>query len=437
MEQKGVLRTNCIDCLDRTNVAQFSAGVMALAQQLVVMGIRSSVKLDPSSSIVRVLIDMYVDIGDHLALQYGGSEAHKKGPTAGSSGGTLSDPTTGKHKELLTSIRRYYSNAFTDRLKQDAMNLFLGYYIPSCHSVPLWDIQDDFYLHNFHVRVGGLTMAAHRRVFGFDLNACIDESEVESKEEIQSLKNQQVVELVKITDPLERVYRSFKAQEKLQSMWWRVAIQAYIQQRMSMQLVQKKTEISIPSRFDRIYQTEKLAQFDKLFSRSWAVPVRLSHAAQHSQPDAADICVSHYANFTHSQKKQHTSAPGSNDENDSKLSTSSKSSDGRYTIKYFVTNHGLKPKHQPFLTHFLNYRHNLGAAAQDYAAKCDAWFQELELDNFQGVKFKSRQPHPKKDRKSSKYISQCMHIIYNSLIFVLFIAFVSLICSRIISSSYY
>jgi hypothetical protein len=79
----------------------------------------------------------------------------------------------------------------------------------------------------------------------------------------------------------------------------------------------------------------------------------------------------------------------------------------------------------------------LGAAAQDYAAKCDAWFQELELDNFQGVKFKSRQPHPKKDRKSRKYISQCIHIIYNSLIFVLFIAFVSLICSRIISSSYY
>lgn len=29
--------------------------------------------------------------------------------------------TQTKHKELLTSIRRYYSNAFTDRLKQDAM----------------------------------------------------------------------------------------------------------------------------------------------------------------------------------------------------------------------------------------------------------------------------------------------------------------------------
>lgn len=59
-------------------MAQFSAGVEAMEQQLVVMGIRSNPKLDPSSNVVRVLIDMYVDIGDHIALQYGGSEAHKK-----------------------------------------------------------------------------------------------------------------------------------------------------------------------------------------------------------------------------------------------------------------------------------------------------------------------------------------------------------------------
>ena len=42
------------------------------------MGIRSSAKLDSTANIVRVLIDMYVDIGDSIALQYGGSEAHKK-----------------------------------------------------------------------------------------------------------------------------------------------------------------------------------------------------------------------------------------------------------------------------------------------------------------------------------------------------------------------
>ena len=59
-------------------MAQFSAGVEAIEQQLVVMGIRSNATLDPSSNIVRVLIDMYVECGDHIALQYGGSEAHKK-----------------------------------------------------------------------------------------------------------------------------------------------------------------------------------------------------------------------------------------------------------------------------------------------------------------------------------------------------------------------
>lgn len=46
-----------ISCLDRTNVAQFSTGVEAIGQQLVVMGIRSRARLESTSSIVRVLID--------------------------------------------------------------------------------------------------------------------------------------------------------------------------------------------------------------------------------------------------------------------------------------------------------------------------------------------------------------------------------------------
>lgn len=35
-EQRGVLRTNCIDCLDRTNVAQFIVGAHALGRMLAV-----------------------------------------------------------------------------------------------------------------------------------------------------------------------------------------------------------------------------------------------------------------------------------------------------------------------------------------------------------------------------------------------------------------
>jgi hypothetical protein len=41
-------------------------------------------------------------------------------------------------------------------------------------------------------------------------------------------------------------------------------------------------ESDVPSRFDRIYQLEKLSQFDRFFSRSWSTPVRSSHAAQHT-----------------------------------------------------------------------------------------------------------------------------------------------------------
>jgi len=72
-----------------------SLGVEALSQQLVVMGIRSlSTNLDPTSNIVKALIDMYVEIGDHISLQYGGSEAHKKVQSSGAA--VIQGPTTGK-----------------------------------------------------------------------------------------------------------------------------------------------------------------------------------------------------------------------------------------------------------------------------------------------------------------------------------------------------
>lgn len=55
MEQQGVLRTNCIDCLDRTNVGQFSVGVHALAKQLYVMGVSSQESLDSGSQVREVI----------------------------------------------------------------------------------------------------------------------------------------------------------------------------------------------------------------------------------------------------------------------------------------------------------------------------------------------------------------------------------------------
>ncbi|WIA12381.1 hypothetical protein OEZ85_012427 [Tetradesmus obliquus] len=220
--QRGVLRTNCIDCLDRTNVAQFAYGLAAFGAQLEALGALgeeeggvdsdssialqlmemyegmghtvalqlaalgvlgeeaggvdsdSSIALqlmemyegmghtvalqlaalgvlreeeggvDSDSSIALQLMEMYEGMGHTVALQYGGSEAHaaffqkKRGEWE----------ATTQSRDLMTSIRRFYSNAYTDAEKQDAINLFLGNFVPSPAAPPLWELSDDYYLHS-------------------------------------------------------------------------------------------------------------------------------------------------------------------------------------------------------------------------------------------------------------------------------------------------
>ena len=67
--QRGVLRTNCIDCLDRTNVAQFVLGLHALEMQLHALGISESPALDIRSSMATELMNLYEQMGNTLAKQ--------------------------------------------------------------------------------------------------------------------------------------------------------------------------------------------------------------------------------------------------------------------------------------------------------------------------------------------------------------------------------
>lgn len=76
--QTGVLRTNCIDCLDRTNVAQYAYGLAALGHQLHALGLVDVPKLDLDAPLADELMNFYERMGDTLALQYGGSAAHNK-----------------------------------------------------------------------------------------------------------------------------------------------------------------------------------------------------------------------------------------------------------------------------------------------------------------------------------------------------------------------
>jgi hypothetical protein len=58
--QHGVLRTNCIDCLDRTNVAQFAYGLTAFGRQLHDLCISDSPEVDSDSSVSFNLMEMWV-----------------------------------------------------------------------------------------------------------------------------------------------------------------------------------------------------------------------------------------------------------------------------------------------------------------------------------------------------------------------------------------
>ena len=77
--QAGVVRTNCIDCLDRTNVAQFAYGLAALGRCLEELGLAEpggGADLQPTTGVGGQLMAMYASLGDALAWQYAGSEAH-------------------------------------------------------------------------------------------------------------------------------------------------------------------------------------------------------------------------------------------------------------------------------------------------------------------------------------------------------------------------
>ncbi len=56
--QNGVARTNCIDCLDRTNAAQFVVGKCALSYQLHALGIINDTSIDFDTDAVNLLTHM-------------------------------------------------------------------------------------------------------------------------------------------------------------------------------------------------------------------------------------------------------------------------------------------------------------------------------------------------------------------------------------------
>ncbi|CAI4230221.1 unnamed protein product [Auanema sp. JU1783] len=141
--QRGVSRTNCVDCLDRTNVAQFAIGKAALGCQLCAMGLVDTAQLSLQSEVCRVYEEMFDAHGDTLAWQYAGSQLVHSIKTY-----KKTSAFQERSRDVLQTLSRYYSNTFADYDKQAAINLFLGIFRPMISSTsPLWDLPTDYYLH--------------------------------------------------------------------------------------------------------------------------------------------------------------------------------------------------------------------------------------------------------------------------------------------------
>lgn len=123
--QEGVFRTNCIDCLDRTNVVQSLIAKQVLDQILTELGVLvQGTSVDNFESTHQVYRNMWVDNADVCSLQYAASPALKTDFSR-----TGARTKYGVMQDGIYSGMRYVKNNFNDGSRQDALDLFLGNYV--------------------------------------------------------------------------------------------------------------------------------------------------------------------------------------------------------------------------------------------------------------------------------------------------------------------
>ncbi|CAG2246279.1 SAC1 [Mytilus edulis] len=124
-QQEGIFRTNCIDCLDRTNVVQSLIAKVVLQNQLTKLGILDQgQQIKDCKTFNYTYNNDWADNADVMSKQYAGTGALKTDITR--------QGKRTKYGLLMdgwNSLIRYFKNNFSDGFRQDSMDLFLGNYI--------------------------------------------------------------------------------------------------------------------------------------------------------------------------------------------------------------------------------------------------------------------------------------------------------------------
>ncbi|CAF3392956.1 unnamed protein product [Rotaria sp. Silwood1] len=122
VQQTGVFRTNCIDCLDRTNVVQTLLAKRMLEQQLQRYNIiKYNETIDSYKQLSHTFKNIWADNADTISFQYAGTGALKTDYTR-----TGQRSMMGLVQDGYNSCMRYILNNFFDGFRQDGIDLFLG-----------------------------------------------------------------------------------------------------------------------------------------------------------------------------------------------------------------------------------------------------------------------------------------------------------------------
>ena len=118
--QQGIVRTNCMDCLDRTNVVQSAIAQRILSNQLAqyLPATSSPMTADPTSEALNTL---WADNGDAISLTYAGTAALK-----GDYVRTRRRNLAGVLTDFSLTLSRYYRNLFDDFFAQAVLDYALG-----------------------------------------------------------------------------------------------------------------------------------------------------------------------------------------------------------------------------------------------------------------------------------------------------------------------
>ncbi|POS83532.1 hypothetical protein EPUL_004133 [Erysiphe pulchra] len=116
--QSGVMRTNCMDCLDRTNVTQSACARRILEMQLANEDVDLAFRTDEETEWFN---NLWADNGDAISKQYASTAALKGDFTR-----TRKREFTGALKDMSLSISRFYNGIFNDYFSQAAIDYLLG-----------------------------------------------------------------------------------------------------------------------------------------------------------------------------------------------------------------------------------------------------------------------------------------------------------------------